>query len=176
MLQFYGTVNFPFMENKGLKDNEQQLGAALGAPKYFIDTPDLKEGERYAWFPTRGSSMTDHTPKSIPSGSLVLGRWLKLNSIVDIPLHRPIVVIIDDGGVQYCMLKSGCKIKEETHEDGGEGAMLCLRSYNPASWCDDFWMPFSHIKFVFVVEKVRLPDGKEFVPQQEEVIRKGHTP
>ena len=27
---------------------EQQLNAALGEPKYLIDTPGLKEGERYS--------------------------------------------------------------------------------------------------------------------------------
>lgn len=151
---------------------EPELGAALGAPKYYIDTPGLKEGETYAWFPTTGDSMTDNTAKSIPSCSLVLGRRLKLDSVTAIPLHRPIVVIIDDNGTQYCMLKTGCNIKEGTPEAGSDAAQLCMRSYNPAPWCDDFWMPFSHIKFVFVVEKVRLPDGTEFIPKQEEVIRK----
>jgi hypothetical protein len=155
------------------KDDTQELGAALGTPKYYIDTPGLAEGETYAWFPTTGGSMTDNTPKSIPSGSLVLGRRLKLNSISDIPLHRPIVVIIDDNGTQHCMLKSGCEIqKSSTQKLGADAAMLCLRSYNPATYCDDFWMPFSNIKFVFVVEKVRLPNGNEFVPKQEEVTRK----
>jgi hypothetical protein len=127
----------------------------------------------YAWFPTRGDSMTDNTPRSIPSGSLVLGRRLELNSVSDIPLHRPIVVIIDDNGTQHCMLKSGCEIqKYSIHEVGTDSEMLCLRSYNPASWCADFWMPFSNIKFVFVVERVRLPNGSEFIPKQEEVISK----
>jgi hypothetical protein len=50
--------------------------------------------------------------------------------------------------------------------------LLCLRSYNPAPWCNDIWIPFSSLKFVFVVERVRLPNGNEFVPKQEEVIRK----
>jgi hypothetical protein len=162
------------MEYSTFNNDEPELGAALGAPKYYIDTLGLKEGETYAWFPTSGDSMTDNTPKSIPSGSLVLGRWLKLNSVADIPLHQPIVVIIDDGGRQYCMLKSGCKIQQSsTPEGNADMEALCLRSYNPAPRCDDFWMPFSNIKFVFVVEKVRVPNGREFVPQPQEVIRKG---
>jgi hypothetical protein len=50
--------------------------------------------------------------------------------------------------------------------------MLCLRSYNPPPGCHDFWLPFSWIKFIFVVEKVRRSDGSEFIPKQEKVIRK----
>ena len=157
------------MKDKESKNGKQKLNTALGAPKYFIDTPGLAEGETYAWFPTRGDSMTDNSAKSIPSGSLVLGRCLKLNSVADIPLHRPIVVSIDDGGFQFCMLKSGCQIKGYEQEEGS--GMLCLRSYNPSPRCDDFWMPFGNIKFVFVVERVRLPNGEEFEPRQEEVIR-----
>ena len=157
------------MKHEYFLNADPELGAALGAPKRYIKTPGLEDGETYAWFPTQGASMTDHTEKSIPGGSLVLGRHLKLNSITDIPLHRPIVVIIDDNGSQFCMLKCGCNIQNEKTVEAGN---LCLRSYNPAPWCDDFWMPFSHIKYVFVVEKVRLPNGKEFVPKQEEVIRK----
>src|SRR5215211_7208559 len=107
------------MKYEKLQNDETELGAALGVPKYYIDTPGLEEGETYAWFPTRGDSMTDNTPKSIPGGSLVLGRRLKLNSVSDVPLHRPIVVIIDDNGTQHCMLKSGCKIQEcSTHKVG----------------------------------------------------------
>lgn len=161
------------MEDPGVRKDEGLLTAALGAPKYYIDTPGLAEGETYSWFPTRGDSMTDDTTRSIPSGSLVLGRWVRLESVLDIPLHRPIVVIIDDNGSQFCMLKSGCATREQDrYEGGGDVGSLCLRSYNPASWCDDFWIPFRSIKFVFVVERVRLPDGQEFVPTQEEVIRK----
>ena len=151
----------------------QALNAALGTPKYYIDTPGLKEEETYAWFPTSGSSMTDNTARSIPGGSLVLGRLLQGAGLEDIPLHRPIVVIIDDNGTRHCMLKSGCAIKEGT--PAGEPGMLCLRSYNPATWCDDFWMPFSSIRYVFVVELVRLKDGTQFVPRQEEVVRNGKT-
>jgi hypothetical protein len=163
------------MKNKEFHTGEQKLEAALGKPKYFIDTPGLEEGEKYSWFPTKGDSMTDHTPKSIPSGSLVLGRCLTLSSVSDVPLHRPIVVIIDDNGSQYCMLKCGCNIQHPgSSEADADTEMLCLRSYNPAPRCDDFWLPFTNIKFVFLVERVRLPDGNEFVPKQEEVIRKGN--
>ena len=161
------------MINSNTKKTEQELDTALGTPKYYIDTPGLKEGEKYAWFPTRGDSMTDDTAKSIPSGSMVLGRWLKLNSVSDIPLHRPIVVIINDNGIQYCMLKSGCGYSCATSEGDSISEELCLRSYNPAPRCDDFWIPFNCIQYVFVVERVRRPDGSEFIPQQEEVIRKG---
>ena len=144
---------------------ELELDASLGQPKYYIDTPGLKKDERYSWFPTLGDSMTDNTAKSIPSGSLVLGRWLKLNSVHDVPLHQPIVIILDDDGKQFCLLKSACGINSSaaSETDTGSG-MLCLRSYNPAPRCDDFWLPFSCIKFIFVVEKVRLPNGSEFVP------------
>ena len=152
---------------------EQELDAALGQPKYYIDTAGLKDGERYSWFPTLGDSMTDNTAKSIPSGSLVLGRWLKLNGVQDVPLHRPIVVILDDNGEQFCMLKSACGICCSSTLDGYTGLeMLCLRSYNPAPRCDDFWLPFSCIKFIFVVEKVSRPDKSEFVPKQEEFTGK----
>lgn len=162
------------MKYNKTNNEEQELRAALGLPKYAPDAPGLVEGTTCFWFPTRGDSMTDDTPRSIPSGSLVLGRWIKLTSVLDIPLHRPIVIIIDDNGTQYCMLKTGCKIQKEcTHEVGSDSDMLCLRSYNPTPRCDDFWMPFGNIRFVFVVERVRLPDGKEFEPIPEEVIREG---
>jgi len=151
---------------------KQELDAALGQPKYYIDASGLKEGEHYSWFPTLGDSMTDNTTKSIPSGSLVLGRWLKLNNINNVPLHLPIVVILYDNGEQFCILKSACAILSSSVSDGFTGSeMLCLRSYNPTPRYDDFWLPFSCIKFIFVVEKVRRPDKSEFVPTQKEVIR-----
>lgn len=155
------------MTRKERHHDEQALQAALGAPRYYIDTPALADGEQYFWFPTTGDSMTDNTPESIPSGSLVLGRLIMLNSLADVPLHRPIVIIIDDSGTQFCMLKSGCGITD-THEPGADPGMLCLHSYNKAPWYKDFWMPFSNIKFVFVVERVRLPGGNEFVPGTDE--------
>ena len=46
-----GLLNLISMK-RGDKEIEQQLDASLGQPKYFIDTPGLKEGERYSWFPT----------------------------------------------------------------------------------------------------------------------------
>jgi hypothetical protein len=162
------------MKCKEVQIDKQRLQASLGVPKYYIDTPGLEDGQIYSWFPTKGDSMTDNTPKSIPSGSLVLGRCLELKSVLDIPLHRPIVLIVDDYGKQVCVLKSGCKIKYWTDEMGVHCGALCLRSYNPAPSCDDIWISFSSIKFVFVVERVRLPNGDEFVPKQEEVIRKGN--
>lgn len=151
------------------KEIEKKLDEALGKPKYYIDASVMEEGERYAWFPTLGDSMTDGTPKSIPSGSFVLGRWLKFNSIHDVPLHRPIVVILNIDGEQFCVLKSACKIHSSPADASDE---VCLRSYNPARRCDDLWVPFNYIKFIFVVEIVRRPDGHEFIPKQEEVIRK----
>lgn len=150
---------------QGDKELEQQLDAALGKPKYYIDTPDKKEGERYFWFPTSGDSMTDNTQRSIPGGSLVLGRLLSLKSVQDIPLHRPIVVVINDNGQQFTMTKSACALVADGEEK------FCLRSYNQRY--DDFWLPFSCVKFIFVIERVRRPNGSEFIPVQGEVIRKG---
>ncbi|MBD0285353.1 MAG: hypothetical protein ICV79_08000 [Flavisolibacter sp.] len=165
------------MKSRNTKQTKQELDTALGTPKYFINTPDLIDGETYSWFPTCGDSMTNDTDKSIPSGSLVLGRWVKVNNVSEVPLHRPIVIIIDDNGRQHCMLKSGCSVRSipAAQEADPDAEMLCLRSYNPAPQCADFWIPFSCIKFVFVVERVRRPDGSEFVPKQEEVVRKGST-
>ena len=114
-------------------NREQELAAALGTPKYYIDTEGKTPGEQYFWFPTYGDSMTDNTARSIPSGSLVLGRLLQIKSIQDIPLDQPIVIIIDDNGQQFCMLKSACEAS------GGE---ICLRSYNPAKRYADFQIPF----------------------------------
>src|SRR5215831_1922605 len=91
-----------FFDNK----TEAELNAILGRPKYFIDTPGLVNDEDYFWFPTIGDSMTDDTDKSIPGGSLVLARWLELKRITDVPLNRPIVVIILYEGEQFCLLKS----------------------------------------------------------------------
>lgn len=133
------------------------LKDTLGKPKYYIDTPGKQEGEQYFWFPTLGNSMTDRSAQSIPSGSLVLGRLLSIQNVQDIPLHRPIVVIIDDGGQQFCMLKIATDIKKE--EDS-----FCLHSYNTTH--ADFWLPFHCVKFIFAVERVRLPGGKEFVPAE----------
>jgi len=151
------------------KGIEKELDVALGKPKYYIETSGKKEGERYSWFPSSGDSMTDNTFRSIPGGSLVLGRWLPIKTIQDIPLHQPIVVVFNDNGQQYCILKTVCKIKMDTAD---REAMLSLRSYNPAPRCDDFWLPFCCLKFIFIVERVRRPDDSEFVPEQEEVIRK----
>lgn len=133
-------------------NREQELAAALGKPKYFIETEGKTPGEQYFWFPTSGDSMTNGTATSIPSGSLVLGRLLQIKTIQDIPLHQPIVIIIDDNGRQFCMLKSACEVLADE---------LCLRSYN--SRYDDFRIPFDCVKFVFVVERVRLPGGAEFI-------------
>jgi hypothetical protein len=144
-------------------NKKQALKDALGKPKYFIDAPDKKEGEQYFWFPTLGSSMTDRSSQSIPSGSMVLGRLLAIQSVQNIPLHQPIVVIIDDNGQQFCMLKIACDIKEAGMSDDDQ---FCLRSYNPGPGFEDFWLPFSCVKFIFVVERVRLPGGNEFVPEQ----------
>src|SRR6185295_16888872 len=86
-------------------EEEQELKKALGSPKYFIDTPGKIAGEQYYWFPNAGNSMSDGTARSIPGGSLVLGRLLSINSIQDLPLHRPMVFIIDYAGKQFCLLK-----------------------------------------------------------------------
>ncbi|MBD0277444.1 MAG: hypothetical protein ICV81_05695, partial [Flavisolibacter sp.] len=77
------------MKSRNTKQTKQELDTALGTPKYFINTPGLTDGEAYSWFPTIGDSMTDDTDKSIPSGSLVLGRWLKVKNVSEVPLHRP---------------------------------------------------------------------------------------
>ena len=135
------------------KDREQLLQAALGKPTHYINTSGKTEGEQYFWFPTQGDSMTDTTAHSIPSGSMVLGRLLTLQTVQDIPLNQPIVVIIDDGGQQFCMLKSACTIHDAD-------AAFCIHSYNPRY--NDFWLPFSCVKFIFQVEQVRRPDGREF--------------
>ena len=140
------------------KHIEQELDAALGTPRYYMDAEGKKEGERYFWFPTQGDSMTNNTDQSIPAGSMVLGRLLSLNSIQDLPLNRPIVLIIDDGGQQFCMLKSACNVVTDT---GSE--KLCLHSYN--SRYNDFWLPWNCIKFIFEVERIRRSDGSEFVPR-----------
>jgi hypothetical protein len=158
---------------KSKDKKEAELAAVLGKPKYYIDTPEADDEEEYFWFPTIGDSMTDATDRSIPGGSLVLGRWLRFDSIGDVPLHRPIVVIIHYGGDQYCLLKSACAVLDPAgHESHAESQKLCLRSYNPSPRCDDLWVPFHHVKFIFVVEKVRLPGGREFIPRQEKVKRK----
>jgi len=151
------------------KEEEQELKKALGTPKYYIDTPGKIAGESYYWFPNQGNSMTDHTARSIPGGSLVLGRLLQINSITDIPLHRPMVFIIDYAGEQFCLLKSPCEIKTaDTAGTNSQSNMICLRSYNPAPGYDDLWLPLQYVKYFFVVERVRRPDGSEFVPEQEE--------
>jgi len=143
------------------KETERALEKALGPPKYFIETEGKKEGERYFWFPTAGDSMTCNNAHSIPGGSLVLGRWLKINSIHEIPLHQPIVVIIEDNNRQYCLLKAACNIATVSGED-----RICLHSYNARY--DDFWLPFDCVRFLFVVERVRLSNGEEFIPEKIE--------
>lgn len=158
------------MESDNYKGGLQDLEAALGKPKYFVDAPDKLPGENYYWFPNQGDSMTDNTPGSIPGGSLTLGRLLTVNDITDIPLHRPMVFIIDYKGEQFCLLKSPSQIRrvEATDENPGS-TQLCLRSYNPAS--DDLWVPFPFIKYIFLIERVRRPNGTEFIPEEKEVVR-----
>jgi len=148
-------------------EEEQELKKALGSPKYFIDTPGKIAGEQYYWFPNAGNSMSDGTARSIPGGSLVLGRLLSINSIQDLPLHRPMVFIIDYAGEQFCLLKSPGGIKTAGANAGTE--LLCLHSYNPAPGYDDLWLPFQYIKYIFMVERVRLPNGNEFVPGEQAV-------
>lgn len=151
--------------DKGL----QHLKAALGKPKYYMDAPDKIPGEQYYWFPNQGDSMTDNTAQSIPGGSLTLGRLLTVNNITEIPLHRPIVLIIEYNGERFCLLKSPTAVQEANENTE---AQLCLHSYNPGPGYDDLWVPFQHIKYMFVVERVRLPNGTEFVPMQEEKVKK----
>jgi hypothetical protein len=138
----------------------QSLDAALGKPKYFIDTPGKKEGEKYFWFPTQGDSMTCHGAHSIPGGSLVLGRLITVNSINEVPLHRPVVVIVDDNGQQFCMLKVAVDVTPAENSEFGTDQVV-LHSYNKRY--HDFSIPFNSLKFLFVVERVRLPDGEEFI-------------
>jgi hypothetical protein len=154
--------------NKLLHD----LEAILGNPKYYVDAPDKKPGESYYWFPNVGDSMTDNTPGAIPGGSLTLGRLLTVKDITEIPLHRPMIFIIDYKGEQFCLLKSpgGIRAADTTNENAGL-AELCLRSYKPGPGYGDLWVPFRIIKYIFVVERVRRPNGTEFVPEEKEVIR-----
>jgi len=155
-------------KKKGLKD----LEAVLGKPRSYIDAEDKLPGEQYYWFPNQGNSMTDGTAQSIPAGSLVLGRLLTINSIQDVPLHRPAVFIIDYDGEQFCLLKSAGAIKtDDNTATASASPLLCLRSYNPGPGFDDLWVPFRYFNYIFVVERVRLPDGNEFVPVQKEVKR-----
>jgi hypothetical protein len=147
--------------HKGLQD----LEATLGKPKYYVDAPDKIPGESYYWFPNQGNSMTDDTGGSIPAGSLVLGRLLSINNIQDVPLHRPAVFIIDYAGEQYCLLKNACGIKNDNKpETAPSSPLLCLHSNNPGPGFEDLWVPFQNIKYIFVVERVRRPNGTEFVP------------
>lgn len=166
------TANFLVMDCND-KDIEQQLSTIIGQPEYYIDTPGLKENEVYYWFPTLGDSMTNDTPRSIPGGSLVLGRRLNFTDIKDIPLHVPVVVMLQYAGEQFCLLKSVCDmVSRDTRKDHTDVERLCLHSYNPAPRYDDLWVPFSCIQFIFVVEKVRCPGGYEFIPQEDKVLRK----
>jgi hypothetical protein len=148
-------------DNKGWQD----LEAALGKPKYYIDAPDKIPGEQYYWFPNQGDSMNDNTSAAIPGGSLTLGRLLPVKDISEIPLHRPMVFIIDYNGERFCLLKSPAAINMSDEHPGS--ALLCLHSYNPAPGYDDLWVPFQHIKYIFLVERVRRPNGTEFVPEQK---------
>ncbi|HUP11970.1 MAG TPA: hypothetical protein VM187_07160 [Niastella sp.] len=140
----------------------QEVEAALGKPKYYLDAPDKLPGEQYYWFPNQGDSMNDNTSTAIPGGSLTLGRLLPVTDIAEIPLHRPMIFIIDYNGERFCLLKSPVEVKIADENTGY--AQLCLRSYNPAPGYDDLWLPFQHIRFIFLVEKVRRPNGTEFVP------------
>lgn len=154
-------------------EDEQDLKKVLGTPKYYIDTPGKIAGESYYWFPNQGDSMTDHTARSIPGGSLVLGRLLSIESATDIPLHQPMVFIIEYAGERFCLLKSPCEIKTaDTGETNSGANMICLRSYNPAPGYDDLWLPLQYVKYVFVVERVRRADGSEFEPIHSAVISK----
>jgi hypothetical protein len=138
-------------------DDDEELKKVLGKPKYYIDTPGKIAGERYYWFPNQGDSMNDHSEKAIPGGSMVLGRLLPVKNLEEVPLHHPMVFIIDFRGEQFCLLKCPREVNTESGK-------LCLHSYNPAPGYDDLWLPFQYIKYIFIVERVRRPNGSEFEP------------
>ncbi len=138
-------------------NDEQELKKALGKPKYYLDAPDKIAGERYYWFPNQGDSMNDHSERAIPGGSMLLGRLLTVTCISEVPLQNPMVFIIDFKGEQFCLLKCPTEINEDSNK-------LCLHSYNPSPGYDDLWLPFQYIKYIFFVERVRRPNGSEFVP------------
>lgn len=138
-------------------EEEQELKKALGKPKYYLDAPDKMAGERYYWFPNQGDSMNDRSERSIPGGSMVLGRLLQVKNLGEVPLHRPLVFLIDFHGEQFCLLKCPTAADPTANK-------LCLHSYNPGPGYDDLWVPFSYLKYIFMVERVRRPDGSELVP------------
>lgn len=134
----------------------------LPVPKWF----EIKKGEKYAWSPVEGNSMTDDTNGSIPEGSLVLCRELDIKSIVEIPLDRPlkIMALEPDGKTIFCVLKTVCFIDNVFER-------LRLRSYNPSSEFKDWWIPARFIKKVFMVELVQRPNNTHFIPESKMIGR-----
>jgi hypothetical protein len=118
--------------------------------------------ENYAWFPITGNSMSDGTPRSIVDGSFVLCRELETIDILGVPLYVPICIhALDQQGNHFSVLKTVCFI------DGVYDRLL-LRSYNPSSDYKDWWIPFRCITKLFVVEFVRLPNGRDFKPNNKQ--------
>lgn len=147
---------------------DNMKGAAIKRSNKILPVPnciELKPGTNYCWFPVMGDSMTDGTERSIPDKSLILCRELSVKNIVNVPLYLPVVFhAFDQQGIQYSALKTICFI------DGAYNN-LRLRSYNPDSLYNDWWLPYHYIIRMYAVELVRLPDGKEFVPQSKAFVR-----
>jgi len=103
-----------------------------------------KEFERGKYLVVRvdGHSMDDGTSISIPHGTEILIKELKINSGERLPIRNNLFVIVS---------KDGVVLKQITEHNIEEGYIRC-HSYNPAF--KDYIIPLSEINQVFIYRKI----------------------
>jgi len=103
-----------------------------------------KEFERGKYLVVRvdGHSMDDGTSISIPHGTEILIKELKINSGERLPIRNNLFVIVS---------KDGVVLKQITEHNIEEGYIKC-HSYNPAF--KDYIIPISEINQVFIYRKI----------------------
>lgn len=126
--------------------------------KKLIPTEGInpEEFNLYAWFPVKGHSMTNtKNSKSIPDGSIVLGKKVSIDHPLSYPTHTPVVLTGNYKGEAFAL------IKEIGFVDAAFRYSVLCKSYNDTY--SPFWIPFHCIHGVFIIEQVKRPGTTETI-------------
>ena len=136
---------------------------SLPKPIKTIRTKNINKNETYAWFPCKGKSMTDDTDRSIPDGSLILGRLIDIKSMYCYSeyLYQPVIIMGNAKGQIWSVVKTISFVDCYSYA-------LQLRSYNKSF--KDFWIPMKDITHFFVVEQLKIKKGSRWLTKQ---VKKG---